>query len=704
MATISASKAIATQDIADKARRDLLRILESVRGKKNLVIERSLAGTIGLFVKFSTLQEYGVDKLFFLENHNVDSSQRNLIFLVRGENSKQVRLVAGKSALAKHTTLEHNPPFGSEQNLRDASGLTEVEQIHLVRSESKIDHDFTVIWVPRRTLVSNSILEEHGVLGEANITEFELQFLPLESDLLSLELPDTIRELSLQKDPTCIFAAAKALMLLQKQYGLFPRILGKGDNAKRLADLLLRMRNEEDVNASSDPASTYLTSFGLTPSSVVENLIIIDREIDLPTVLATQLTYEGLLDEMFGVLNNQTEVDSSVLGSTPTAGQKQPQNDSTTTATVTAATKRKVVLDSTDKLYPALRNANFATIGPLLSNTARRLQGEEQSIQRRDQSIAELRDAVKQLPSYQAESTSLKIHTSLAEEVTKFIRGDIFRRTLEVEQSLLAGGDASSMHDNIDELISRAVPLPTVLRLLALESCLSNGIRQRDLEHFKRQILHAYGFQHMLTLASMEKMGLIVPRESHKGYLNPIAGTAGQTSTDWNAVRRALSLWLDEIEESDPNDIAYVFSGYAPLSVRLVQCVLQKSHLQDLATVTRSNGATKPEPRSTASGSGWTGFTDTLSKIRGATVDVSQKGADADASHARKTLQGSKEGPRTSVVFFLGGITYAEIAALRFVSKQLEEKSGRKLVIATTGVINGGKMVGAGIEQREFGS
>lgn len=71
-----------------------------VRGKKNLVIEKALAGTIGLFVKFSTLQEYGVDKVFFLENHNVDASQRNVVFLVRGENAKKTRTVAGMASLS----------------------------------------------------------------------------------------------------------------------------------------------------------------------------------------------------------------------------------------------------------------------------------------------------------------------------------------------------------------------------------------------------------------------------------------------------------------------------------------------------------------------------------------------------------------------------------------------------------------------------
>ncbi|KAK4565497.1 Vacuolar protein-sorting-associated protein 33 [Recurvomyces mirabilis] len=104
MAAYPAGKAINTQDITDKARRDLLLLLESVRGKKNLVIERALAGTIGLFVKFSTLQEYGVDKLFFLENHNVDSSQRNIIFLVRGEKAKQVQTVAGECVKSEQIT------------------------------------------------------------------------------------------------------------------------------------------------------------------------------------------------------------------------------------------------------------------------------------------------------------------------------------------------------------------------------------------------------------------------------------------------------------------------------------------------------------------------------------------------------------------------------------------------------------------------
>lgn len=70
-----------------------------VRGKKNLVISKDLAGPVGLFVKFSVLQEYGVDRVFLLENANVDLSQRNVVFLVHAEKVHQVATVAGKSII-----------------------------------------------------------------------------------------------------------------------------------------------------------------------------------------------------------------------------------------------------------------------------------------------------------------------------------------------------------------------------------------------------------------------------------------------------------------------------------------------------------------------------------------------------------------------------------------------------------------------------
>ena len=59
------------------------------------MISQDLTGPVGLFIKFSTLQEYGVDKVFVLENGNTDSSQRNIVYLIHGEKASQVQATAG---------------------------------------------------------------------------------------------------------------------------------------------------------------------------------------------------------------------------------------------------------------------------------------------------------------------------------------------------------------------------------------------------------------------------------------------------------------------------------------------------------------------------------------------------------------------------------------------------------------------------------
>ncbi|KZF26012.1 Sec1-like protein [Xylona heveae TC161] len=644
-------------DIQEKARKDLLNLLEGVRGKKNLVLEKDLAGPIGVFVKFSTLQDYGVDRVFFLENDNVDSSQRNVIFLTRGEHTKSVQAVA--------------------------------EQIKRLQRTTQIDHDFHIFLLPRRTLVCNQVLEDAGVLGDVSTAEFPLYFIPLETDLLSLELPDSFGDLYLRGDPTCIFMAARSLMLIQQQHGLFPRILGKGDNSRRLADLLIRMRSE--VAAGEDIKSAAST-VGLTPSSSIESLIVIDREVDFATPLLTQLTYEGLLDELYSVQDNQAEVDTSIVGA---ANPSQPNQGSSRSAATQKGMKRKIQLDSSDKLYSQLRDSNFAIVGSLLNRVARRLESDYES-RHVARTTSELREFVNKLPGFQAEQQSLKIHTGLAEDIMKYTRSDVFSRLLEVQQNIAAGADPSTQHESIEELIARDVPLAHILRLLCLESCICGGVRPKDLENFKRQILHGYGFQHILTLDTLEKLQLLQSRSSANALLIPTTASAGSagSKTNYNSLRKSLRLIVDEVNEQDPNDISYVYSGYAPLSVRLVQCLLQKQYLLSLT----KGGSTASSTTAQGASQGWRGFEDALKSIRGATVDEIQRGEEK-AVRARQILNGQNE-RKTVVVFFLGGISFAEIAALRYIAKQ--EEARRQIIICTTSIISGNRMMDAATERASF--
>ncbi|RFU32473.1 hypothetical protein B7463_g3896, partial [Scytalidium lignicola] len=649
-----------TNQISKKARKDLLSLLEGVRGKKNLVLERSLAGPIGIFVKFSTLQDYGVDKVFFLENNNADTSQRNVVFIARGEGGQQARLIA--------------------------------DHIKRLQRESQTGHEFSIFWVPRRTVVSEKALEEAGILGDVTIAEYPLYFVPLENDVLSLELEDSFRDLYLRKDPTPTFLMARAMMQIQQKHGLFPRIIGKGDNAKKLADLLGRMRQE--LIAGED--GTESRKLGLTPSTTIESMIVIDREVDFTTPLLTQLTYEGLIDEVVGIQNNQADVDSSIVG----AAVPPPQGSKGVAAA--QPKKRKIQLDSSDKLYSQLRDTNFAIVGSLLNKVARRLKSDYES-RHGTKTTAELREFVSKLPGYQAEQQSLKIHTGLAEEIMKHTRTEQFGRLLEVQQNLAAGADPSSQHDGIEELIARDAPITEVLRVLCLESCISGGIRPKELESFKRMILEAYGYQHILTLAALEKLQMLLSRSSPMAGMIPMASGATHTGTKTNYtyLRKQLRLIVDEVNEHDPNDISYVYSGYAPLSVRLVQCVLQKQYL---TSITKGGGAAASTAATmatmgTAGVQGWRGFEDAVKHVRGPTFDESQKGEDK-ATKARALLTPTSEKKLVFVVF-VGGITFTEIAALRFIAQS--EESRKQIVICTTSIINGNRMMEAAIEKGSFG-
>lgn len=646
------------QHIKEKARKDLLALLENVRGSKNVVFSRELPAIVGLFVGSSTLKEYGVDKFFVLENGNTDSSQRNVIYIVHGEKPATVQAVAS--------------------------------QIKQLQRNGRVEHEVTVAWVPRRTLMSNKILEDEGVLGDVNVQELPILFLPLENDLLSLELSHGFEDLYLCDDRSPIYLASRALMQTQQRHGLFPRILGKGENARKLANLLVRARKELDADEANTPLTTM-------PSTSIECLIVIDRDVDFATPLLTQLTYEGLIEEFIGIKHNRAEIDSSILGP---GGQSRTSQAGSATATSTTSSrqnlKQPVQLDSTDGLFHQLRSVNFALVGPMLNKVARRLQTDFDG-HNKAQDSQQLREFVNKLPSIKEEHKSLALHTNLAADMTKHTSSETFNRELEVQQNIAAGTDPIYQHDTIEELISRQIPLPSVLRLLCLESTVSGGLRAKDLESFKRQILHAYGYQHLLTLDRLEKMELLQSRAAASALLLPVGGAGAATTgtkTNYGYLRKELRMIIDEYKEQDPEDIAYVYSGYAPLSIRLVQCILQKAYLQQLHK--------SPLPL-TPSSSGWTGFEDILKSAKGPTFNVAQKASDEKASKTRTALAGSA-GWKTVFVMFVGGITFTEIAALRFIGRKLEESGQRrKIVICTTGIVSGRGIMEGVIEKRELG-
>nr|ASF90207.1 hypothetical protein SPAR04510 [Bartheletia paradoxa] len=559
--------------LRDLARRGLTDLLDEVPGAKTLVIDPSLAGPLGLVTDVSLLKNHGIDKMFYLESGPpLVCSTKHIVYLCR-PTVAWMRVIADQ--INAHVAQTPAP-----------------------------SHTYTLLLTPRRTSLCDRLLSDLGVLGHLAIREYRLEFIPLEDDVLSLESDGVYKEVNLDGDETAVFASARAIMTLQRAYGLIPRIVGKGDAAKRLSTMLLRLRAESLL---TDPTSPALR----TPSHSIDTMIVIERASDMVTPMCTQLTYEGLVDEVFGLKNSHAEVPASLLSPAPTA----PPSAATASTTAPAAEKKKKHLFSAanDPLFKDIRDANFGAVAGLLHKRALRV-SEDYEGRHKAKTVAQIREFVGKLGGLQNEHQSLRLHTGLSELITPVTRSDEFNRALEIQQNLIASVDTTIQQSGIEELINQQAPLPLVLRLLVLASLTSGGIKPKNLDNFKREILQAYGYEQLPMLVALSSLNLLVK--------------ATPARAPYSTLRKSFRLIVDDVDEHDPNDISYVYSGYAPLSIRLVQAVAQKSAiLAPPTTVLPSIDARKDEekprkkkPRAHAI-VGWKGFEEPLKLIPGEAFD-----------------------------------------------------------------------------------
>ena len=381
------------------------------------------------------------------------------------------------------------------------------------------------------------------------------------------------------------------------------RIYGKGTAAAQVFDLMVRMKRE---TCGQEPQ--------VRPQ--IDTLVLLDRAVDLISPLPTQLTYEGLIDEMFGV---------------QCASVRLPED-------------KTVTLSSQEELYQELRGLNFNAVGPTLSRKAKNISAQFEE-RHEARTVREIKQFVDRLPGMQTAKLSLATHTTVAELVKEKIDSEEFLAMLELEQSILSGGaDGGRYLEEVEDLACTMAPLCRLLRLICLQSVVNSGLKPKLYDQYRRLLLQSYGHSWLLTLDHLASAGLLVQSAS--------------TRPSYSILRKRLSLIMDSVDEQNPSDIAYVHSVYAPLSVRLVMQV---------------------------DNPGWRNIRDVLDLLPGPSFEDTQQlgvqGVARDRVADKKVV----------LVFFVGGVTMAEIAALRFLSQQ--EESNVEYLIGTTSIITGNTFI-----------
>ena len=159
---------------------------------------------------------------------------------------------------------------------------------------------FAVYFVPAPTFICTQILREWHVFEDfAVIGSMDVDLIPIDEDILSLELPSSFKDCFLAKNKSVLVEVARSIMKLQELYGCISVLQSKGARSSAVVDMLLKMKAEQDAQGK-------VLGNGRMP--LIDTCLILDRDIDLMTPLLSPLTYEALIDEFMGINQGMLKV------------------------------------------------------------------------------------------------------------------------------------------------------------------------------------------------------------------------------------------------------------------------------------------------------------------------------------------------------------------------------------------------------------
>ncbi|NWI68033.1 VP33B protein, partial [Todus mexicanus] len=480
---------------------------------------------------------------------------------------------------------------------------------------------YKIIFSPQKFYACEMVLEEEGVFGDVTCDEWSFYLLPLDEDIISMELPEFFRDYFLEGDHRWINSIARALQLLNSLYGPFSKAYGIGRCAKMSYELWRDLEEESEGDGQ-----------GRKPE--IGNVFLMDRDTDYVTALCSQVVYEGLVDDTFRIKCGSVDFGPDVTSSDKSI---------------------KVLLNAQDKVFSQIRNEHFSSVFGFLSQKSRNLQA--QYDRRRGMDIKQMKDFVSQeLKGLKQEHRLLSLHIGACESIMKKKTKQDFQEMIKTEHSLLEGFDIRESTSFIEEHIDRQVSPIESLRLMCLLSITENGLVPKDYRSLKTQYLQSYGPEHLLTFHNLKRIGLLT-EQAAGDTLTAVESKVSRLVTDRAAGKitdafnslarksnfRAISKKLGLIPRVDgeydlkmPRDMAYVFSGaYVPLSCKIIEQVLERR--------------------------GWLGLEEVVRLLNGNEFSVSDSSVEDNPAW---------DSQRIVLAVFLGGCTFSEIAALRFLGKE----------------------------------
>eukprot|EP00347_Sterkiella_histriomuscorum_P010829 403374767 len=492
----------------------------------------------------------------------------------------------------------------------------------------KNDKEFYVLYVPRRTIECDEELEKEKLFSEERVSHIAMDLIPLEEDLLSLEMADNFAHYMLGDDDNYKVYVQTSINRLETVFGQIKYKFAKGDDA---CQILSR------INQSALP----IDQSSQQNDSEIDAMIMIDRNVDLVTPFCVNQTYEGLLDEIFRIQTCSITVDTAII---KPDGQKDPK-------AAPLEPSKILTLTNDDKIFKDVRDKHFNTLESTFSQKVQQIQS---IVKEKDapQSIDELEAYITKLRNMDIAKGKdiLTHHINLAFYINNQMKNIDYQHCYGLEQKIILGEDIKQIQTTIENKMIKQYSRDKILRLLCLLSVTQSGLKSDVFDALRKFYIMNYGYQEVITLMNLQDSKLLRVKDKR---------------LDWPKLKKAFKLINEETRIQDPTDISYVYNGYSPLSIKLIETIFQSggfAKTEEKLKILPGQHIYPPNEQE-------------FFLTRAQPSSVLPGGLDQQAQRKKRVL-----------IYFIGGITYGEIAAIRFLNKLFKDK---KFIIATTQIING---------------
>lgn len=657
-----------------------LNVLDKIDGAKDLVLSNTILVQLDSICGMQKLRQNAVDKVYKLQADTQFSDTKNRVYVIR-TSIEEVKLVAAE--------INDYLTRGSH--------------------DYHVDIKFWIIFVPRMIHFCEIALEEEGIYEYVNILECPLGLIPIEYDVYSLEDDRIFKTLFLNKDITPLNDIVHSIEQLQILSGNISEVHGLGKYSEKIAKKMDEFNLKYGQNFMSDPDA--ISSF--------TDIYLIDRDSDFASVLLSQINYEGILDESFNISCNKLEFKVQTgaepnpkIDNTSKKNPSDKNNPQQQIPAITYETVKHSLNRESDPIFRDIRDNHFSTVFSLVKTKSNEMRRKYNSS--KDLNISSLKNFVaNDLKNLQMEYKCLSVHISACEEIMKERNKYDFSEQLRTEQNIIDGIEIKKCLEYISKMMTHQLHAYVPLRLLSLLSLTQGGILPKDYRKFHTLYCENYGIFNNATFANLKKLGLIA--EMDLTLANRLASLTGGLSSfterasgrvasvlprrgNLNMIMKKFQL-VPEISElgynfREPKDPAFVFGGtYIPLVCQLVSHVIlnKRDGATQSSSSSSSSSSTSSYPSSQQNN---LNITPELLKLlphtyfRRRQTFLNNLPTNTSTSRAINDLQ-TKPGERALLLYFIGGVTYAEVSALRFVAKQRKVK----IAIATTSIINGNKLI-----------